>query len=124
MPRKKQFQYDQSAAEDSYQRPSRSQRKRDSSALQDLGRDLAELPVRELAALGLAPDLLEAYRELGRISSHEAKRRQMQYIGRLMREEEDVERLKEAVAIFREGLLPSRELAPRKDASPEEEQPR
>lgn len=109
MARKKTFQYDAEQTEDTPQRVSRSQKKRDSLALQKLGEDLAELPVRELAKLELAPELLDAYRDLGNIKSHEAKRRQMQYIGRLMREEEDTERLKEAVALFREGMLPSRQ---------------
>lgn len=109
MARKKIYQYDSEQNEEAPGRVSRSQKKRDSLALQKLGEDLAELPVRELAKLDLAPELLDAYRDLGTIKSYEAKRRQMQYIGRLMREEEDTERLKEAVALFREGMLPSRQ---------------
>ena len=107
MARKTHFQYDGSDTEEAPVRVSRSQRKRDSQALQKLGEELAELPVRELAKLPLSTALLDAYRDLGKITSHEARRRQMQYIGRLMREEEHCEELKEAVAIFKEGLLPS-----------------
>ena len=80
---------------------------RESTALQELGASLAKLPLRELERLGISPDLLAAYRELSRITSREAKRRQMQYIGRLMREEDDTERLQEAVALFEEGRRPS-----------------
>ncbi len=108
MPRKHQYQYREDRQDDgAAARPSRSQKKRDSAALQDLGQDLAALPLRELAKLGLAPELLEAFRALGRITSREAKRRQMQYIGRLMREEEDIDRLRLAVECFRDGRLPS-----------------
>ncbi len=89
------------------ERVSRSERKRRSAALQDLGADLAALPLRELAKLGLAPALLQAFRDLAGITAREARRRQMQYIGRLMREEDDPERLRDAVACFREGRLPS-----------------
>ena len=107
MARKTRFQYEGNGTEEAPVCVSRSQRKRDSQALQKLGEELAELPVRELAKLPMSPDLLEAYRDLGRITSHEARRRQMQYIGRLMREEEHCEELKEAVSLFKEGLLPS-----------------
>ena len=89
------------------ERPSRSQKKRDSTALQELGMELARLPLRELARLGISKALLEAFSDLASITSHEARRRQLQYVGRLMREEEDVQRLKDAVALFREGKRPS-----------------
>ena len=96
MARKNRYQYDQNQDFDTTERVSRSQKKRESTALQELGASLAKLPLRELERLGISPDLLAAYRELSRITSREAKRRQMQYIGRLMREEDDTERLQEA----------------------------
>ena len=95
MARKNRYQYDQNQDFDTTERVSRSQKKRESTALQELGASLAKLPLRELERLGISPDLLAAYRELSRITSREAKRRQMQYIGRLMREEDDTERLQE-----------------------------
>ncbi len=107
MPRKKQYQYDVSVTGGSPERLSRSRKKRDSAALQELGQELAALPIRELAKLDLSPDLLEACRALTRITAREAKRRQMQYIGRLMREEDDIERLRLAVEHFKDGRLPS-----------------
>ena len=107
MARKNRYQYDQNQDFDTTERVSRSQKKRESTALQELGASLAKLPLRELERLGISPDLLAAYRELSRITSREAKRRQMQYIGRLMREEDDTERLQEAVALFEEGRRPS-----------------
>ena len=54
--------------------------------LQALGVALAELSESQLREMRLGEDLLEAVLEAKRIRSHEAKRRQMQYIGRLMRE--------------------------------------
>ncbi len=54
--------------------------------LQALGVALAELSESLLKEMRLGEDLLEAVLEAKRIRSHEAKRRQMQYIGRLMRE--------------------------------------
>lgn len=66
--------------------PSKSRRKRDAAALQALGEALAEFPARELAPLELPDRLLQALEELGHIRAHEARRRQCQFIGRLMRE--------------------------------------
>lgn len=66
--------------------PSRSQKKRDSHALQDLGDKLAELPESTLKRLDLPPQLLEAIKDYKGLTKHEAKRRQLQFIGALMRE--------------------------------------
>ena len=54
--------------------------------LQELGAALVELPESQLAAMALEPRLEQAVLEAKRMRSHEAKRRQLQYIGRLMRE--------------------------------------
>lgn len=87
MPRKKQFQWDAASPEGhSSDTPSRSEKKRRSHALQGLGEELTRLGAQELAALDLPPDLLEALRLHARIRDHEGRRRQMQYIGRLMRD--------------------------------------
>ncbi|MCK9512192.1 MAG: DUF615 domain-containing protein [Pigmentiphaga sp.] len=72
--------------EPEYRGPSKSQRKRDMSALQELGEKLVALPASRLAQLPLAERLLDAIREAQRIKSHEARRRQLQYVGKLMRE--------------------------------------
>ena len=52
---------------------------------QALGAELARLSEAQLESIELPEDLREALLEAKGISSHEAKRRQMQYIGRLMR---------------------------------------
>jgi ribosome-associated protein len=64
---------------------SKTRRKREMHELQALGTALVELPEPQLKAMGLAENLLRAVLEAKRIKSHEARRRQMQYIGRLMR---------------------------------------
>jgi ribosome-associated protein len=87
------------------QRPSRTQRKNESHDLQALGEELAALPVHRLDAAPMPDNLREAFAELRRTRSFEGKRRQMQYIGKLMRRA-DPEPLREAVAAFK---LPSAE---------------
>ncbi|MEW5890054.1 MAG: ribosome biogenesis factor YjgA [Pseudomonadota bacterium] len=68
-----------------FDRPSKSRRKRDMHALQELGASLVELSPERLARMELPEDLREAVRAAQRMTKHEARRRQMQYIGRLMR---------------------------------------
>ena len=54
--------------------------------LQSLGARLVEISAERLAEVDLPDDLREAVLEARRISAREARRRQLQYIGRLMRE--------------------------------------
>lgn len=82
---------------------SRSQKKRESTALQGLGEDLAKLPPAVLRSLDLPEALLAALLELPRLKSHEAKRRQMQFVGKLMREIEDPTALVETLAARKRG---------------------
>jgi ribosome-associated protein len=65
---------------------SKTRKKREMHELQALGAALAELPEAQLSEMRLDAQLLQAILEAKRIKSHEAKRRQMQYIGRLMRD--------------------------------------
>jgi len=55
-------------------------------ALQALGVALVRLPDTQLASMQLPDDLAQAVREARKLVSREARRRQLQYIGRLMRE--------------------------------------
>src|SRR5688572_32022865 len=66
--------------------PSKTRRKKDMQALQDLGARLVELDASRLASLELPEQLADAIRQLRSITKHEARRRQVQYIGRLMRD--------------------------------------
>ena len=54
--------------------------------LQALGVALVKLADAQLEAIAMPEKLRDALREAKRIKSHEAKRRHLQYIGRLMRE--------------------------------------
>jgi len=65
---------------------SKTRRKKQMLELQELGSQLVELPEAQVAAMALEPALEQAVLEARRMKSHEAKRRQLQYIGRLMRE--------------------------------------
>ncbi len=65
---------------------SKSQRKRDMEALQDMGTELLELAPGRLRKMGLPEDLLAALLECQRITSNGALRRQRQFIGKLMRD--------------------------------------
>jgi ribosome-associated protein len=66
--------------------PSKSQRKRDAHALQALGVQLVALSTAQLARLDLPETLHEAVVAAQRIRSHGARTRQMQYIGKVMRQ--------------------------------------
>lgn len=65
---------------------SKTRRKRQMTELQDVGAALVKLSPEQLARMGLPEALREAILECKRFRKHEAVRRQMQYIGRLMRE--------------------------------------
>lgn len=79
------------------ERPSKSERKRQSSDLQTLGEALIELPQSELDALPLPENLRDAIGLARRITAHGGLYRQKQYIGKLMRKI-DAEPIKAALA--------------------------
>ncbi len=91
---------------DPWDRPSKTQRKKDSHELQALGEDLVELSEEKLCALPMDESLREALLTHKRTRSHEGRRRQMQYIGKLMRRA-DPEPLREAVAAMKLGTAKS-----------------
>lgn len=65
--------------------PSRTQRKHEVEALQTLGRALTGLARDQLKRIPMPDDLRNAILDWHRFPKHEAQRRQLQYIGRLMR---------------------------------------
>ena len=75
--------YHNSAMQDDF--VSKTQRKREMHELQALGAALVELAPSLLERIELPEPLSAAVREAHRISSHEGRRRHMQYIGKLMR---------------------------------------
>jgi ribosome-associated protein len=68
------------------ERPSKSARKREAHAAQDLGEVLIRLRDPELDALGLPERVSDAIRAARHIRSRAAGARQRQYIGKLMRD--------------------------------------
>lgn len=68
------------------EKPSKTQLKKAMHALQALGVELVELSREQVAQVPLPDELRDAVLEAKRISSREGLRRQLQYVGRLMRE--------------------------------------
>ena len=65
---------------------SKTQLKRQMHELQDLGKALVKLSREQLARIDMPESLRDAVLECRRFTKHEAIRRQMQYIGRIMRD--------------------------------------
>jgi ribosome-associated protein len=65
---------------------SKTRRKKQMHALQDVGAQLVALSAEELARIDMPDTLREAVEDARRFTRHEARRRQMQYIGRIMRD--------------------------------------
>ncbi len=82
---------------------SKSQRKREMTALQDLGVELEALPKEKFKRVPLPEKVAEAILEARRITSHEGKRRQMQYVGKVMRilDDEEVAAIKRVLDTFK-----------------------
>jgi ribosome-associated protein len=66
--------------------PSKTQRKEAMHALQEIGKQLIELPDERLKKVPLSESLRDAVLAARKITAHEARRRQLQYVGRLMRD--------------------------------------
>ena len=98
MPR--QSRYDE--ATEAYDGPSKTQLKAASHEMQDLGAELLKLSAAQLDAIGMDERLREALREHGRMPTREAKRRHMHFIGKLIREGDDVP-LRRALSAIRAG---------------------
>ena len=79
--------------------PSKSQIKREMKALQEIGAKLLTLNADQIKQLPLSDEMLAAIDESRRIRSHEAQRRHLQYIGKIMRRE-DTEAISEKIALF------------------------
>ena len=79
---------------------SKTRRKKEMIALQELGEELLQLSNDRLKHMSLPENLLEALREYKRIPSHGAGNRQEQYIGKLMRDI-DPEPIRQQLAVIR-----------------------
>ena len=67
---------------------SKTKRKQQMHELQDIGEELVELSKEALSKIPMSEDLLDAIKEYKRLNAHEARRRQMQFIGKIMRKED------------------------------------
>lgn len=85
-----------------YRKPSKSMLKRESHDLQALGKELLAMPDSRLDDIQMPDRLREALDTYKKTKSFEGKRRQLQFIGKVMREV-DAEPLREAVAAFQLG---------------------
>lgn len=79
--------------------PSKTQIKREMQALQDMGKKILGLSADQQKQLPLSDDMYAAIDEYRRIRSHEAQRRHLQYVGKVMRRQ-DVDAISEKLALF------------------------
>ncbi len=95
--------FQSSEFEQQYERPSKSQLKREMTALQKLGETLVEAPRDRVKKVPMPEDVLEAILECQQISSHEGRRRQLQYVGKKMRSltEDEVAAIQKVVDSWR-----------------------
>lgn len=84
--------FQSSEFEQEYDRPSKSQLKREMTALQKLGEELVDQPKDRLKRVPMPEDVMEAILECQQIKNHEGRRRQLQYVGKKMRtlDEEEI----------------------------------
>lgn len=87
---------------DGFTRPSRTRRKADAEAAQRLGEALLDLPLARLQALNLPERAFDAIVMAQKTRSFEGRRRQLQYVGKIMRGLE-LDPLEEAVAAHQLG---------------------
>jgi ribosome-associated protein len=85
--------------------------KRESTELQKLGEELLTLRADLMDKLALPDKLLEALAEARRISNFEGKRRQMQFVGKLMRQLEPEVRDAARAALVEQHMPSARETA-------------
>ncbi len=100
------------------ERPSKSSLKREAQAKRELGDCLVELNARALSRLPLSPEVRKAISDAQAISAHGARRRQLQYLAKLLRGEDA-----EAISAALERLLnpagtPQPSMTPTADESP------
>lgn len=85
--------------EQQYDRPSKSQLKREMTALQELGEELVAQSKDRVKRVPMPEDVREVILECQKIKDHEGRRRQMQFVGKKMRtlEEDEVAAIKKVL---------------------------
>lgn len=81
---------------------SRTQKKKEALALQKLGEKLVELSAEQLEEIDMPEEIYNAVKEVKAMRSHGARRRQMQYIGTLMRKI-DPSQIEDAIQEIEQG---------------------
>src|SRR5574343_471007 len=81
-------------------RPSKTKQKEAMHELRDLGAELVELSVGQLKRIKLPENIFDAVRECQKITAHGARRRQVAYLGKLMRSVDD-EPIRAGLAMLR-----------------------
>ncbi|MDO9191934.1 MAG: ribosome biogenesis factor YjgA [Undibacterium sp.] len=77
--------------EQEYERPSKSQLKREMTALQKLGQELIDQPRDRVKRVPMPEDVRDAILECQKIKDHEGRRRQLQFVGKKMRTLDETE---------------------------------
>ena len=81
-------------------RPSKTKQKEVMHELRDLGAELVELSVGQLKRINPPENIYDTVRECQKITAHGARRRQIQYLGKLMRSVDD-EPIRAGLALLR-----------------------
>lgn len=74
---------------DEFLSPSRSQQRREALAVFDLAEQLVEMGERQLSAVPMPDDLRDLVRDSRRITAQIARKRQLQFLAKIMRREDD-----------------------------------
>ena len=89
--------------EQEYERPSKSELKRQMTALQKLGQELIDSPRDRVKRVPMPDDVRDAILECQLIKDHEGRRRQLQFVGKKMRslEEAEIEAIQRTIDSWR-----------------------
>ncbi|MYM96349.1 ribosome biogenesis factor YjgA [Duganella vulcania] len=85
--------------EQEYERPSKSELKRQSDALQKMGETLVEAPRDRVKRVPMPEDVRDAILECQQITNHEGRRRALQFVGKKMRTLDETE-----VAVIQQAI--------------------
>ena len=91
--------------EQEYERPSKSELKRQMNELQKLGEQLVEAPRDRVKRVPMPEDVRDAILMCQTITNHEGRRRQLQYVGKMMRtlQDEEVAAIQRAIDSWKGG---------------------
>lgn len=81
---------------------SKSQVKRDMQGLRDLCRQLADMPKQHRAKMPISEQMISSIEHYLKVPTMEARRRQLQYMGKIMRNE-DIDGIQQAIALLDAG---------------------